>query len=98
MKRRLTSLRDKRGFDTFSGYFDAVKNNRDLLTELLDRMTINVSEFFRNRSRWDRLKFNLLPELIKDKIKSTYGVLLVQQVKNLTRSQFFYMSSYVGIK
>lgn len=24
MKRRLTSLRDKRGFDTFSGYFDAV--------------------------------------------------------------------------
>lgn len=46
MKRRLTSLRDKRGFDTFSGYFDAVKNNRDLLTELLDRMTINVSEFF----------------------------------------------------
>ncbi|MBU6079514.1 protein-glutamate O-methyltransferase CheR [Allobacillus halotolerans] len=67
MKRRLTSLRDKRGFDTFSGYFDAVKNNRDLLTELLDRMTINVSEFFRNRSRWDRLKFNLLPELIKDK-------------------------------
>lgn len=52
MKRRLTSLRDKRGFDTFSGYFDAVKNNRDLLTELLDRMTINVSEFFRNRSRW----------------------------------------------
>lgn len=37
MKRRLTSLRDKRGFDTFSGYFDAVKNNRSLLTELLDQ-------------------------------------------------------------
>ncbi|MBR7553252.1 CheR family methyltransferase [Allobacillus sp. GCM10007491] len=67
MKRRLTSLREKRGFDTFSSYFKAVKNDRELLTELLDRMTINVSEFFRNRLRWERLQSNLLPDLLKDK-------------------------------
>lgn len=69
MKRRLTSLRDKRGFQTFADYFRAVKRDEQLLHELLDRMTINVSEFFRNPSRWERLRTNLLPDLIEHQRK-----------------------------
>lgn len=56
MERRLTTLRNKRGFDRFSDYLAAALRDRTLLDELLDRMTINVSEFFRNRPRWDALQ------------------------------------------
>lgn len=64
MKRRLTTLRIKRGFDTFSAYFEAMKQNKTLLNEFLDRMTINVSEFWRNSYRWSILVDRFLPELL----------------------------------
>lgn len=48
MKRRLTTLRMKRGYDSFKTYFHAIKNDQQLFDEFLDRMTINVSEFWRN--------------------------------------------------
>lgn len=65
MERRLTTLRDKRGFATFADYLSACRSNPGLLAELLDRMTINVSEFFRNRARWDMLRFELWPEIAR---------------------------------
>ncbi|WP_067622739.1 CheR family methyltransferase [Alicyclobacillus acidiphilus] len=55
MERRLTNLRDRRGFHDFPSYVQALKARRELLDELLDRMTINVSEFFRNPDRWKQL-------------------------------------------
>jgi chemotaxis protein methyltransferase CheR len=64
MKRRLTTLRIKRGYDTFASYFDAMKGNKALLNEFLDRMTINVSEFWRNSNRWSILADRFLPDLI----------------------------------
>ncbi|MGE5703475.1 MAG: CheR family methyltransferase [Clostridia bacterium] len=66
MKRRLTSLRQKRGFQTFATYFEAIAKDKDLFYEFLDRMTINVSEFFRNPSRWDVLEKKILPRLTKN--------------------------------
>lgn len=65
MKRRLTSLKEKRGYASFELYFNALKNNQDLLEEFLQRMTINVSEFFRNRQRWDVLEQKIMPRLLK---------------------------------
>ena len=65
MKRRLTSLRDKRGYKTFMDYHAALKADEALLHEFLDKMTINVSEFFRNKARWDVLDKKILPEMIK---------------------------------
>ncbi|RPF55769.1 CheR family methyltransferase [Aquisalibacillus elongatus] len=62
MKRRLTSLRDKRGFQSFKTYFSALKSDQILLHEMLDRMTINVSEFYRNYKRWEILRNNILPD------------------------------------
>ncbi|MFC0523154.1 CheR family methyltransferase [Pontibacillus salicampi] len=67
MKRRLTSLRDKRGYASFDDYYQALARNRDLYFEFLDRMTINVSEFYRNYKRWEVLEKNILPDLVKDK-------------------------------
>ena len=65
MKRRLTTLRNKNGFDTFAAYYSALVLNKDLFYEFLDRMTINVSEFWRNPNRWEVLRDSVLPELLK---------------------------------
>ena len=65
MERRLTALCSKRGFRNFGEYLDAASKDSRLMDELLDRMTINVSEFFRNRSRWDALA-QLIPTLIRN--------------------------------
>ena len=65
MKRRLMSLYEKRGFKSFKDYFQGISKDKELLDELLDRMTINVSEFFRNYKRWEVLEKKILPNLIK---------------------------------
>ncbi|MFY4775978.1 CheR family methyltransferase [Metabacillus sp. RGM 3146] len=67
MRRRLTSLFQKRGFSSFQEFYKALMENEELLAEFLDRMTINVSEFYRNRKRWEILERMILPDLIKDK-------------------------------
>lgn len=64
MKRRLTSLRLKRGFDTFASYFNAMIKDPVLLNEFKDRVTINVSEFWRNPNRWSVLEEKFIPELM----------------------------------
>lgn len=66
MKRRLTSLHEKRGFQSFADYYRAMSNDEDLFNEFLERMTINVSEFFRNANRWDVLEKKILPRLLKE--------------------------------
>lgn len=73
MKRRLTSLRDKRGFRDFNTYFQEMENNRELLDEFMDRITINVSEFFRNPKRWEVLRKKVLPSLIQNKKLSIWS-------------------------
>lgn len=64
MKRRLTSLRLKRGFHTFADYFHAIVQSPDLMNEFKDRVTINVSEFWRNSTRWRVLERKYIPELL----------------------------------
>src|SRR5699024_8862244 len=71
MKRRITSLRDKRGFANFASYYQALKEDEILLDEFIDRLTINVSEFYRNPKRWEVLQSKILPHLIQDKSKLT---------------------------
>lgn len=66
MKRRLTSLYLKHGHKNFNEFFDAIDKDRKLFDEFLDRMTINVSEFFRNSNRWDILRNKIFPQIIKE--------------------------------
>lgn len=65
MKRRLTTLRQKHGYQSFAEYCAALERDRGLMNEFLDRMTINVSEFWRNPGRWETLQRRFLPELLQ---------------------------------
>src|SRR5213080_1438518 len=65
MKRRLISLYEKRGFSSFQDFFKEINMNQNLLNEFLDRLTINVSEFFRNYKRWEVLESKIMPEIFK---------------------------------
>ncbi|MFJ7857419.1 CheR family methyltransferase [Peribacillus sp. NPDC097206] len=69
MKRRLTSLYEKRGYRSFREYFKDIQSNSKVLNEFLDRMTINVSEFYRNAKRWEVLEKKVLPSLLASKKK-----------------------------
>ncbi len=65
MKRRLSSLREKRGYKDFQSYIDAVSRDVELKNEFLDRITINVSEFYRNPGRWQYLDQTIIPKLLE---------------------------------
>lgn len=65
MKRRLTSLYQKKGYGSFNDFYQALNKDTQLMNEFLDRMTINVSEFYRNAKRWEVLEKTILPDLIK---------------------------------
>lgn len=64
MKRRLNTLRIKRNMASFKSYYEKMLTSETLLEECLDRMTINVTEFYRNRPRWDILEEKFLPCLL----------------------------------
>ncbi|AYC29389.1 CheR family methyltransferase [Paenisporosarcina cavernae] len=65
MKRRLTSLYEKKGYANFEEYFHAINQSQELLEEFFDRMTINVSEFYRNGKRWEVLDQKIFPKLLE---------------------------------
>ncbi|SFV05629.1 CheR family methyltransferase [Alicyclobacillus macrosporangiidus] len=69
MERRLTALREKRGYRRFQDYFRALEEQPEILNELLDKMTINVSEFLRNPERWQALMQHL-PEVAGRPLKA----------------------------
>ncbi|MRG86403.1 CheR family methyltransferase [Salinibacillus xinjiangensis] len=69
MKRRLTSLKVKRECQTFVEYYQLLLRNQEYWNEFLDRITINVSEFYRNRNRWDVLEQTIIPALLARKKK-----------------------------
>lgn len=65
MKRRLTSFREREGYSSFNKLLHALDNDPVLLEKFFNRITINVSEFFRNPERWRCLEENILPDLAK---------------------------------
>jgi len=66
MKRRLKTLYEKKGFQSFTEFFQALDKNQQLLYTFLDRMTINVSEFYRNGQRWEILEKKILPPMLNN--------------------------------
>ncbi|MDB5085847.1 MAG: chemotaxis protein CheR [Bacilli bacterium] len=62
MERRLIALRTKYGCPDFYAFFEGMVQSKEIQDAFLDRMTINVSEFFRNANRWDVLRQRILPE------------------------------------
>src|SRR5690606_35975605 len=63
MKRRLTTFYTKKGYTSFVAFYEGMIKNRDLYYEFLDRMTINVSEFWRNPNRWEVLQSKFITSM-----------------------------------
>ncbi len=63
--RRTHELMSRWGAKDYDTYFDMIKNDEKKLREFLDHLTINVSEFFRNKEQWFKLRDKLIPELIQ---------------------------------
>lgn len=65
MQRRLGSLLVRAGVNNYIEYYKLLENDKQALQSFLDYITINVSEFFRNPDKFEELKKNILPELLK---------------------------------
>lgn len=67
MERRLRANMDKCGASTFTEYLKLMQHDSSLENEFLDRVTINVSELFRNPEQFETLAKRVLPELLQNK-------------------------------
>jgi chemotaxis protein methyltransferase CheR len=65
MERRIRTFVQKKGVPDLLAYVARLKASEDDLTEFLDRITINVSQLWRNPEQWTVIQRNLLPELAK---------------------------------
>ncbi len=64
MERRLRANMDKCGAKSFLEYFGMIEKDKGMLDDFLDRVTINVSELFRNPEQFEVLRTKVLPELL----------------------------------
>jgi chemotaxis protein methyltransferase CheR len=63
IKRRLKHARDQLGFPTFSALQDGLLHNPGVLPSLLDYLTIQVSEMFRDPSYFRAIREKVVPHL-----------------------------------
>jgi chemotaxis protein methyltransferase CheR len=63
MRRRIETFVTKRGDDPVM-FIERLEREPDLLQATRDMLTINVTEFFRDRAQWDRLESTVLPLLV----------------------------------
>ncbi len=65
MERRLRSFFARKGFERLTDSLGALKRDAAELDALLDRVTINVSQLWRNPQQWRQLEEDVLPELAR---------------------------------
>jgi len=65
MHRRLRAMVERAGAATFCDYFALMDRDPSEWAHFLDRMTINVSELFRNPEKWEELRTVTLPALLQ---------------------------------
>ena len=65
MERRLGTMMRRVGVDGYVSYARLIERDPAALKDLKDFITINVSEFFRNPEKFEELKSNILPGLLK---------------------------------
>lgn len=64
VQRRLKAALVKSGHTSLNDYWRTLQKDSVMLGELVDFLTINVSNFFRNVKRFDDLETKILPELL----------------------------------
>lgn len=65
MDRRINSLMQVWNLKTYDDFLEVLKTDPQKYKEFVKKLTINVSEFFRNAERFQELWRNILPELLK---------------------------------
>lgn len=65
MYRRLNSLIRRLNMPGYKEYYDVLKASKEQVEYFKNYVTINVTEFFRNPTKFDELRKIILPELIK---------------------------------
>ena len=63
MERRIRTFAERRGHPGLGEYLDLLRRRRDEQEEFLDRITINVSQLWRNPEQWQLLAEHVVPEL-----------------------------------
>jgi len=74
MHRRLHSMLERVNVRTFMEYYAILERNPQEYAQFLDRMTINVSELFRNPEKWRELRERILPMLAQHSGRSGQGL------------------------
>lgn len=67
MKRRLDSLMSRYATEDYGRFYQLMVNDRSVLDNFLDNLTINVSEFFRDPKMFRVLEEKILPDLLHKK-------------------------------
>ena len=67
MKRRLASVMTRRGIAGWLEFGKAIAADWQLLADVRDTLTINVSEFFRQPERFNELQTTHIPKLLKER-------------------------------
>jgi chemotaxis protein methyltransferase CheR len=65
MHRRLMALVERARLTNFRDYYHLLESSPQEYAVFLDRLTINVSELFRNPEKWQELKQTILPALLE---------------------------------
>ena len=65
MKRRIDTLIGKYKITGYENFIALLKKDKDVLNSFIAYLTINVSEFFRNREQWDLMNKDMIPVLTK---------------------------------
>ncbi|MGO9321037.1 MAG: CheR family methyltransferase [Solirubrobacteraceae bacterium] len=63
MERRLRSFAQRLGMSSLSAYLVVLRRDAEELDRFLDRVTINVSQLWRNPEQWDALAREVIPQL-----------------------------------
>lgn len=65
MHRRLFALVERTGVSDFEAYYRLLESSPQEFETFLDRLTINVSELFRNPEKWTELETKILPPMLE---------------------------------
>jgi chemotaxis protein methyltransferase CheR len=66
MERRVRAFAERRGHAALESYLELLAADPASRDEFLDRVTINVSNLWRNPEQWERLQAAVIPELAAD--------------------------------
>lgn len=67
MERRINSFMRSNGAQDYASFIKMINENHELYRKFIEHLTINVSEFFRNKTHWDVLRNKIIPALLADR-------------------------------